>query len=110
MSQNLSRQLLEFLDAAPSCYHAAENVAAELRSAGYEQLWEGDGWNLQERGRYFVMRGDSSVIAFRVPEKTFKGFMIAAESPFVIAALKNAELIISLFGRPKEMFETPRDV
>ena len=78
MSQNLSRQLLEFLDASPSCYHAAENVAAELRSAGYEQLWEGENWNLHEQGCYFVMRGDSSIIAFRVPKKAFKGFMIAA--------------------------------
>ena len=78
MSQDLSRQLLEFLDASPSCYHAAEAVAGELRSAGYEQLWESETWNLREQGRYFVMRGDSSVIAFRVPSQTFKGFMVAA--------------------------------
>lgn len=78
MSQDLCRQLLDFLDASPSCYHAAENVAGELRCAGYEQLWESENWNLREQGRYFVMRGDSSVIAFRVPAKGFKGFMIAA--------------------------------
>ena len=78
MSQDLSRQLLEFLDASPSCYHAAEQVAGELRNAGYQQLWESESWNLCEQGRYFVVRGDSSVIAFRVPNKAFKGFMVAA--------------------------------
>ena len=78
MSQDVCRQLLDFLDASPSCYHAAENVAETLRAAGYEQLWEGDTWDLREQGRYFVMRGDSSVIAFRVPKRNFKGFMIAA--------------------------------
>ena len=78
MCQSLSRQLLEYLEASPSCYHAAENIAAELRSAGYEQLWESENWTLHEQGRYFVMRGDSSVIAFRVPKKAFRGFMIAA--------------------------------
>ena len=78
MSQDVCRQLLDFLDASPSCYHAAENVAEALCAAGYEQLWEGDFWDLREQGRYFVMRGDSSVIAFRIPQRNFKGFMIAA--------------------------------
>ena len=78
MCQSLSRQLLEFLNASPSCYHVAENVASALRNTGYEQLWESENWTLHEQGRYFVMRGDSSVIAFRVPKKAFRGFMIAA--------------------------------
>lgn len=78
MSQDLNRQMMEFLDASPSCYHAAANVAQELLGAGYVQLWEGERWELCEQGRYFVMRGDSSLIAFRVPGKDFKGFMIAA--------------------------------
>lgn len=78
MSLDVSRQLLEFLDASPSCYHAAANVAEELLAAGYKQLWEGEPWELKEQGHYFVMRGDSSIIAFRVPIQNFKGFMIAA--------------------------------
>lgn len=94
MSQDLNRQMMEFLDASPSCYHAAANVAQELREAGYEQLWEGEPWELRKQGRYFVMRGDSSLIAFRVPGKDFKGFMIAAghsDSP-TFKVRENAEV------------------
>ena len=78
MSNDMCRGLLEFLDASPSCYHAADNVAQTLLGAGYQQLWEGASWNLSEQGKYFVMRGDSSLIAFQIPKKEFRGFMIAA--------------------------------
>lgn len=78
MSLEISRQLLDFIDASPSCYHAAANVANLLQEAGYERLMEGEPWELREQGRYFVLRGDSSLIAFRVPNREFKGFMIAA--------------------------------
>ena len=78
MSNDMCRGLLEFLDASPSCYHAADNVAQTLLGAGYQQLWEGASWNLCEQGKYFVMRGDSSLIAFQIPKKEFRGFMIAA--------------------------------
>ena len=62
MSKDMCRGLLEFLDASPSCYHVADNVAQTLLDAGYQQLWEGDPWDLCEQGKYFVMRGDSSLI------------------------------------------------
>ena len=78
MDQNISRQLLAFLDASPSCYHAAANAAAELLAAGYTPLYEGEPWHLAEGGRYFTLRGDSSLIAFRIPCRDFRGFMIAA--------------------------------
>ena len=78
MDQNISRQLLTFLDASPSCYHAAANAAAELLAVGYTRLYEGEPWHLAEGGRYFTLRGDSSLIAFRIPCRDFRGFMIAA--------------------------------
>lgn len=78
MEQDISRRLLAFLDASPSCYHAVENLKAELLEKGYEQLWEARPWRLAEGGRYFAVRGDSSLIAFRVPRRDFAGFMIAA--------------------------------
>ena len=78
MEQDISRQLLAFLDASPSCYHAVENLKTELLANGYAQLWEALPWQLAEGGKYFVVRGDSSVAAFRVPRRDFRGFMIAA--------------------------------
>ncbi len=38
------------------------------------------------------------------------GFIIAASSPASIAALRKLIFTVSRSGRPKEMFETPRDV
>ena len=49
--ENLTRQLLEFLDASPSCYHATENLVKALTAAGYHQLWEAEPWTLAEGGR-----------------------------------------------------------
>ena len=78
MEQEITRRLLAFLDASPSCYHAAANVSEALLQAGYARLYEGEPWQLTEGGRYFVLRGGASVIAFRVPRRDFRGFMIAA--------------------------------
>ncbi len=78
MDVTISGQLLAFLDANPSCYHAAANVAKELLEAGYTRLYESEPWHLKEGGRYFTLRGESSLIAFRVPNRDFRGFMMAA--------------------------------
>ena len=78
MEQEITRRLLAFLDASPSCYHAAANVSEALLQAGYARLYEGEPWQLTEGGRYFVLRGGASIIAFRVPRRDFRGFMIAA--------------------------------
>lgn len=78
MEQKINRQLLSFLDASPSCYHAADNVAEALLKAGYTRLYEGEPWSLTEGGRYFALRGGASLIAFRIPGRDFRGFMIAA--------------------------------
>lgn len=78
MEQDFNRRLLAFLDGSPSCYHAVENIRRELLENGYEQLWESRPWRLAAGGRYFTVRGDSSLAAFRVPRRDFTGFMIAA--------------------------------
>jgi len=78
MEKMMMQELMKFLDSSPSCYHAADCVSKILLEAGYEPLWENQKWNLSEGGKYFVMRGDASVIAFRVPKQNFRGFMISA--------------------------------
>jgi aspartyl aminopeptidase len=51
--------LLAFLDASPSPYHAAATVAARLEAAGFERRDERAGW--ASGGRAFVVRGGSVV-------------------------------------------------
>ena len=75
---NRTERLLAFLDASPSVYHAAENIANELKSAGYTLLSEAESWTLAPGGKYYLTRGGSAVLAFRVPEGKAEGFMMTA--------------------------------
>lgn len=59
-----TRSLLDFIDASPTPFHAVSNMTARLEAAGFETLREGDAWELSSGGRYHVVRGESSVMAF----------------------------------------------
>ena len=77
MDQRIEK-LMAFLDASPSVYHATANLAAEFENAGYELLKEGDDWTLIPGGKYYVLRGGSAVIAFRIPQGAPRGFLMSA--------------------------------
>lgn len=70
--------LLRFLNTSPSCYHAAANIASALEKAGFTRLWESRPWDVAPGEGYYVLRGDASLIAFRVPRDIVSGFRIAA--------------------------------
>ena len=73
-----TEKLLKFLDASPSVYHAAANIENELKNAGYTYLSEAEKWELVPGGKYYLTRGGSAVLAFRIPEGEPKGFMMSA--------------------------------
>lgn len=56
--------LLAYIDASPSPWHAVERAVARLVAAGFTPLDEGERWRLSPGGRHFVQRGGSSLIAF----------------------------------------------
>ncbi len=58
--------LLDFLQNSPTAYHAAKNVEEVLLSRGFTPLYETEDWEICAGGKYFVVRGGSSVIAFTV--------------------------------------------
>ena len=76
-SENI-QELLDFLDASRSVYHAVACVIRELEKDGFRPLYEGDHWQLEKGGKYYVTRGNSSLIAFRVPGEEPAGFMMSA--------------------------------
>ncbi|MCI5688495.1 MAG: M18 family aminopeptidase [Emergencia sp.] len=78
MYQEISRNLLAFLDASPSCFHAVKNMADTLESNGFTKLCEEEKWSLAPGGSYFVTRNDSSIIAFTIPAGGVSGFRIMA--------------------------------
>ena len=72
------QKLFRFLDESPTCYHAASNAKAALTAAGAVELRESEQWKLEKGTLYVVERGDSALMAFRVPEGPFHGFLMAA--------------------------------
>ena len=58
--------LLEFLKQSPTPFHAVDNIHEILKAAGFVHLYEGDEWDISAGGSYYVIRNDSSLIAFTV--------------------------------------------
>lgn len=71
------RDLFSYLHASPTAAHAGEETARRLREAGYTPLSEGEVWHLEKGGKYYVSRGLSALIAFRLPARP-TGFLVVA--------------------------------
>lgn len=72
------KALTAFLDAAHSVYHAAALLEAQLVNAGFIRLHEQDKWELHSGGKYYLKRGGTALVAFRVPESEPHGFLMSA--------------------------------
>ena len=72
------QEFQDFLDNSVSAYHATANMTAMLSEAGYTQLFEHEAWNLQRGGKYYLVRGGTTVLAFRIPTVEPYGFMMSA--------------------------------
>jgi len=58
--------LISFLDAAPTPYHAVAEAIRRLEAAGYRAVREQDAWELAAGDRRYVVRGGGSLAAFEV--------------------------------------------
>ncbi|MDP1526216.1 MAG: M18 family aminopeptidase [Rhodocyclaceae bacterium] len=56
--------LIDYIDASPSPWHAVATTAARLAAQGFVRLEETARWQLTPGGRYTVTRGGGSIIAF----------------------------------------------
>lgn len=78
-NQALTEELIEFIHASPSRYHAIAEIARRLDEAGYTRLSENKAWSLEAGHGYYVIRAQSSLIAFRTPESgKYIGYNISA--------------------------------
>ncbi len=79
MEKSINEKLFDYIEKSPTAYHAADNTASLLRGAGCTELFEGSEWKLCSGKGYFVRRGGSSLIAFRIPDDgAVSSFMISA--------------------------------
>lgn len=117
-----AHDLIEFIDASPSPWHAVSSATARLQANGYLQLEEGERWQLQAGGRYYVVRGAASLIAFVLGSQPLAqvGFRIIGahtDSPGLRlkpkAALASdgiARLSVEVYGGPILATFTDRDL
>lgn len=76
--QESAQNLLNFIDVSPSPWHVVKTIEEHLARFQFERLDETEIWTLKTGGRYFVVRGDSSMIVFVHGEKSVSetGFKI----------------------------------
>lgn len=91
-----TKEMLEFIENSPSCFHAIRNVKKSLEEQGFLALEEKEEWQLEAGKGYYVVRNDSSIIAFRMPEtNAVKGFhMVATHSDSPTFKVKEAPEIM----------------
>ena len=68
--QQQAQLLLNFIDNSPSPWHVVETIEKQLMKLQFERLDETEVWTLKASRRYYVVRGDSSIIAFVHGEKS----------------------------------------
>ncbi|MDD4914340.1 MAG: M18 family aminopeptidase [Methylococcales bacterium] len=64
IARQQTRNLLDFIDASPSPWHAVASIEQKLQAFGFQRLHENAGWSLDRGGRYYVVRDDSSIVIF----------------------------------------------
>ena len=76
---NYPQEFVNFLNASHSPYHAVNSIKEHLLKNGFQELSERDTWNgkVSHKGKYYVTRNNSSIIAFVVGNKWTPGNPIA---------------------------------
>lgn len=67
---NFNSELLDFLNASPTPFHAVTKMKSQLLDAGFIELLESEEWAVESNHSYFVTRNDSSIIAFHSGENS----------------------------------------
>ncbi len=62
-------ELLNFIDNSPSPWHVTDSVKKQLSANNFQQLKEKNSWGLQKNRGYYIIRDDSSIIAFMTGNK-----------------------------------------
>lgn len=66
MEKKLALELVDFLYDSPSACHGVKATQKILDKNGFVEIKETDKWDLQAKGKYYVIKNDSALIAFEV--------------------------------------------
>ncbi len=67
--QKFNQQLCDFLHGATTPFHAVKQMSERLAKEGFVALEEGSPWDLVSGGKYYLLRNDSSIVAFNIGSK-----------------------------------------
>ncbi|KAI0979703.1 hypothetical protein GJ496_004968 [Pomphorhynchus laevis] len=79
-AMEMAKDYVDFLNESPSKYHAVKNCYEKLMDSGFQELSIDDQWNLQNGGKYFIVKNDTCLMSFIIGKKYEKG------NPFAIVA------------------------
>ena len=71
------KNLIKNIGLSPTTFHAVKTASDVLDKNGFVRLSEKDAWKLESQGKYYIVRADSSLIAF-VLDGTADSFKIVA--------------------------------
>jgi aspartyl aminopeptidase len=121
-TRSQAQDLLHFIDASPSPWHAVSSIEQRLLAQGFTRLQEAERWKLAAGGNYYVVRGGASIIAFKLGQNTLEetGFrMIGAHTDSPGLRLKThaahssdglVRLGVEIYGGPILATFTDRDL
>ncbi len=66
MEKKLALELIDFLYDSPSACHGVKATQKILNENGFIEIKESDKWDLKEKGKYYVVKNDSALIAFEI--------------------------------------------
>jgi aspartyl aminopeptidase len=78
--KDFNEGLMGFLDASPTPFHATHNMSMMFENAGFNKLYEEQKWELKKGEKYYVVRNDSSLIAFTYPVDAKNYNMVGAHT------------------------------
>ncbi|MFK0571676.1 M18 family aminopeptidase [Endozoicomonas sp.] len=78
--EHFNQDLIQFLNASPTPYHAVATMVAKLEKAGFQPLDESEAWTLKEGENYYVTRNGSSIIAFTLGKPELGARMVGAHT------------------------------
>ncbi|MDH5799303.1 MAG: M18 family aminopeptidase [Gammaproteobacteria bacterium] len=89
--------LLDFIKQSPTPFHAVDNIHEILKTAGFVRLFEADVWDVRPGGSYYVIRNDSSIIAFTLGAKP------VAEEGFRLVGAHTDSPCLKVKPRPEQV-------
>ncbi len=75
---DINNLLFEFIENSPSSHHAVKSACDIFDSYGFTPLKNDEIWNIEKGGKYYIVCGSSSVIAFKIPNKNISNYRIIA--------------------------------